>query len=66
MTEQRKLELEKKAERKEMKRVKRVKEGECGLIGRRRRARMGKEVEGSVRYDYSYLYLWVAAHSVHL
>lgn len=51
MTEQRKVELQKKAERKEMKRVQRVKEGECGLIGRRKRARMGKEVEGSVRYD---------------
>lgn len=38
MTEKRRIELEKKALMTEARKIKRVKEGECGLIGRRKRA----------------------------
>lgn len=49
MSDRRKEELAIKAQEKEKKRVKRAREGECGLIGRRKRLSLGKEAEHRIR-----------------
>jgi ribonuclease P protein subunit POP4 len=50
VSDQRKAELALKEREKEKKRMKRVREGECGLMGKRKRASMGKAAVGSVKY----------------
>lgn len=49
MSDQRRAELAKRAGEKEKRQVKRAKEGECGLIGRRKRMSLGKEAEHRIR-----------------
>lgn len=49
VSDQRKAELAVIEKEKEKKRVKRTREGGCGLMGRRKRAAMGKDAVGSVK-----------------
>ncbi|GAA5836767.1 hypothetical protein JCM3766R1_006258 [Sporobolomyces carnicolor] len=50
VSDQRKAELAVKEKEKEKKRNKRLREGDCGLMGRRKRASTGEDAVGSVNY----------------
>lgn len=49
MSDRRKKELTVRLAEKDKKLVKRAREGECGLIGRRKRLSLGKEAEHRIR-----------------
>ncbi|KAK4705983.1 ribonuclease P protein subunit POP4, partial [Phenoliferia sp. Uapishka_3] len=51
VSDRRKAQLKKQEEEKEKRKVNRVREGDCGLVGRRKRAALGKDFHGTVRYD---------------
>lgn len=49
MSDWRKAELAKRDQEKQKKRVKKAREGECGLVGRKKRRSLGKEAEHRIR-----------------
>ncbi|KAL8279982.1 hypothetical protein RQP46_007563 [Phenoliferia psychrophenolica] len=51
VSDRRKAQLKKREDDKDRKKTNRVNEGACGLVGRRKRKKLGKAFEGNVRYD---------------